>query len=182
MNRTPILAAALAALPLAALAQTPAAPADVLTVTGAYARSTNPKAGAAFMTIENKGSADCVLKGASAPAVTDRAELHTNREENGVMSMLSLESITVPAGGSHALERGGDHIMLMDTKAPLAEGDRIALTLDFGDCGQVPLTVAVDNKAGMPGAPGQAQGAGHMGGHDAPAAQGHGTGHGAPAN
>lgn len=169
MTRTLILAAAVAALPLAASAHAGhdhGTTVGDLTVTGAYARSTNPKVGAAFMTIENKGSTDCVLTAVSAPEVTDRAELHTNREENGVMSMLPIDSVTVPAGGSHALERGGDHVMLMDTKAPLAEGDEIALTLDFGACGQVPLTVKVDNKAGMPGAPASAQGhdAGH-GGH-----------------
>ena len=170
MNRTTLLAAALAALPLAAPAQdthaqdAPAA-ADGLTVTEAYARSTNPKVGAAFMTIRNAGPADCVLRGVSAPDVTGRAELHTHREENGVMSMARVESVTVPAGGSHALERGGDHVMLLDTQAPLAEGDEIALTLDFGDCGQVPLTVTVDNKAGMPGAQGQGHGQGH--GHGA---------------
>lgn len=167
MNRTLILAAAMAALPLAATAHEGhdhGTTVGDLTVTGAYARSTNPKVGAAFMTIENKGAADCVLTAVSAPEVTDRAELHTHREENGVMSMVPVEAVTVPAGGTHALERGGDHVMLMDTKAPLAEGDELALTLDFGACGQVPLTVKVDNKAGMP------------------AAHAHGAGHGAPAN
>lgn len=157
MNRTLILAAAVAALPLAASAQATqsqgaTAAAGDLTVTGAYARSTNPKAGAAFMTIENAGATDCVLSAVTAPDVTERAELHTHREENGVMSMVRIDSITIPAGGTHALERGGDHVMLIDTRAPLAEGDEVAMTLDFGDCGQVPLTVKVDNKAGMPGA------------------------------
>ena len=169
MNPTLILAAAMAVLSLAAPAHADhdhdhGATAGDLTVTGAYARSTNPKAGAAFMTIENKGSADCVLTAVSAPDLTDRAELHTHREENGVMSMVPIDSVTVPAGGTHALERGGDHVMLMDTRTALAEGDEIALTLDFGACGQVPVMVKVDNKAGMPGA------------------HGHGAGHGAPAN
>lgn len=158
MNRTLILAAALAALPLTAGAQDsaprPATTGD-LTVTDAYARSANPRVGAAFMTIRNDGARDCVLTAAAAPDVTDRAELHTHREENGVMSMMRIESITIPAGGSHALERGGDHVMMMDIKKPLAEGDEIAMTLDFGDCGQLHLTVPVDNSAGMPGAPGQ---------------------------
>ena len=160
MNRTLFLAAAMAALPLAASAHEGhdhGTTVGDLTVTGAYARSTNPKVGAAFMTIENKGAADCTLTAISAPEVTDRAELHTHREENGVMSMIQIDSITIPAGGAHALERGADHVMLMDTKAPLAQGDEIAMTLDFGDCGQVPLTVKVDNKAGMPGAQGHGQ-------------------------
>lgn len=167
MNRSMILAAALAALPLAAAAQTAApaqgatATAGDLTVTGAYARSANPKTGAAFMTIQNAGAADCVLTAVTAPDVTDHAELHTHREENGVMSMGPVESVTIPAGGAHALERGADHIMLMGTRTPLAEGDEIAMTLDFGACGQVPLTLRVDNQAGMPGAHGHGHEAAH---------------------
>ncbi|SEH87760.1 copper chaperone PCu(A)C [Paracoccus alkenifer] len=141
MNRTTMLAAALAALmPMSALAQDTAP-----TVSEAYARSTNPKVGAAFMTITNNGSKDCVLSAASAPDITDRAELHTHVEENGVMSMVEVDSITIPAGASHALDRGGDHVMFMATKAPMAQGDEFELTLDFGDCGTVPVTLSVDN-------------------------------------
>lgn len=139
MNRTSFIAAALAAiLPVAVLAQD-------ITVTDAYARSTNPSVGAAFMSITNNGSADCVLGAASAPQVTDRAELHTHVEENGVMSMVQVDSITIPAGTTHALERGGDHVMFMATKAPMAQGDEFELTLDFGTCGTVPVALRVDN-------------------------------------
>ena len=60
-------------------------------------------------------------------------------------------SITIPAGSSHALQRGGDHIMMMGTPQPLADGDPVALTLDFGTCGTLALTAAVDNQAGQPG-------------------------------
>lgn len=142
MKRTTMLAAALAVLaPMSALAQdTPP------TVSDAYARSTNPKVGAAFMTITNSGSTDCVLGAASAPDITDRAELHTHVEENGVMSMVQVDSITIPAGASHALERGGDHVMFMATKAPMTQGDEFELTLDFGACGTVPVTLQVDNE------------------------------------
>lgn len=139
MNRTSFIAAALAALlPAAVLAQD-------ITVTDAYARSTNPSVGAAFMSITNNGSTDCVLGAASAPQVTDRAELHTHVEENGVMSMVQVDSITIPAGTTHALERGGDHVMFMATKAPMAQGDEFELNLDFGTCGTVPVTLRVDN-------------------------------------
>lgn len=150
MNRTSMLAAALAALlPVAALAQdnqAEAADADSLTVTDAYARSTNPTVGAAFMSIANSGATDCVLVAASAPEVTDLAELHTHVEENGVMSMVQVDSITIPAGATHALERGGDHVMFMATKAPMTQGDEFELTLDFGECGTVPVAVRVDNE------------------------------------
>lgn len=170
MTHTPFFAAMLAAvLPVAALADDAAPSAQaVLEVSGAYARSTNPKVGAAFMTISNAGPTECVLRAASAPEVTDRAELHTHREENGVMSMVEVESIVIPAAGTHALARGGDHVMLIDTRAPMMQGDEFELILDFGDCGTVPVTVAVDNGAGM--AHGETP-APMMHGHAAPMAQ-----------
>lgn len=151
-----ILAAAVAAtLPLAAAAQTaaPAAPAaapaaaSAVTITDAFARSNNPDVGAVFMTIANAGTTDCVLTAATADGI-GRPELHTHRDEGGVMKMVKVDSMTIPPGGTHDLKRGGDHIMLMEPAAPLAQGQEIALTLDFGACGKVPLSVTIDNAAG----------------------------------
>ncbi|MFC0812355.1 copper chaperone PCu(A)C [Paracoccus panacisoli] len=169
MTRTFLTAAALAAiLPFGALtsaatAQTPAAaPAapSVLTITDAYARSTNPDVGAAFMTIANAGTTDCQLTGLTAEGF-DAPELHTHLEEGGVMKMVKVDAMTIPAGGTHSLERGGDHIMLMKPKAPVAQGQVVAMTLDFGACGTVPLSVTIDNNAGPKG---PAMGMGGMGG------------------
>lgn len=113
-------------------------------VSEAYARSTNPKSGAAFMAIQNPGTTDCVLTAASTPAA-ERAELHTNVETNGVMSMAPIDSVTVPAGGSAVLGRGGDHVMLFGLTKPLKQGDNFNLTLDFGACGTVVTEVPLDN-------------------------------------
>ena len=132
-----ILAAAVAAtLPLAAAAQTaaPAAPAaapaaaSAVTITDAFARSNNPDVGAVFMTIANAGTTDCVLTAATADGI-GRPELHTHRDEGGVMKMVKVDSMTIPAGGTHELKRGGDHIMLMEPAAPLAQGQEIACLL-----------------------------------------------------
>lgn len=133
------LTAVAALFPAAALAQ------DGLAVRDAYARSANPKAGAVFMVIENRGTTECILTAASTEAA-ERAELHTHAEEAGVMKMSRIEDgIAVPAGGEHGLVRGGDHVMLMGLQSPLADGDTVALTLDFGDCGTLPVEATVDN-------------------------------------
>lgn len=176
MNRTILTAAALAAfVPLTAAAQTAApttAPATtpVVTVTDAYARSNNPDVGAAFMTITNAGTADCVLGAITADGFAS-PELHTHREEAGVMKMVKVDSLTVPAGAAHDLKRGGDHIMLMKPKAPVMQGQAVAMTLDFGSCGTVPVTLTVDNNAGPALGHGIMDGTQH-GAH---------AGHGAPA-
>ena len=125
--------AALAVLsPAAALAQ------DGLTIRDAYARSANPRSGAVFMVVENHRDAECRLIGAASDAA-EMVELHTHAEVDGVMKMQKVE------GGQHALARGGDHVMLMGLTAPLADGDTVALTLDFGDCGTRQVEAPVDN-------------------------------------
>lgn len=133
------LAAVAALIPAAALAH------DGLTIRDAYARSANPQTGAVFMAVENHRKVDCTLTGASSD-VAKMTELHTHAEESGVMQMRKVEGgIAIPAGGDHALARGGDHVMLMGLTAPLAQGDTVALTLDFGDCGTYPVEANVDN-------------------------------------
>ena len=118
---------------------------DGLMIRDAYVRSTNPKTAAAFMAVENHWDAECRLTGVSSDAA-ELVELHTHAEADGVMKMQKIEDgIVIPAGGEHALARGGDHVMLMGLTSPLAQGDSIALTLDFGDCGTQQVEAAVDN-------------------------------------
>ena len=142
MNRTLFAAVIAAALPVAALAQT--APVEIAE---AFARSSNQKTGAAFMTLHNTGQKDCTLVAVSTPA-SETAELHTNIEhDNGMMEMRPIEGgISIPAGQTHALARGGDHVMMMGLTENLETGGEIALSLDFGDCGTVEATVPVDNE------------------------------------
>lgn len=150
-----------------------AAAAGPIRITGAYARSSNPKTGAVFMAIANDGAEACTLTAAQTPA-SPRAELHTHIDDAGVMKMTKIDRIEIPAGGTHDLARGGDHIMLMDMPAALAEGQEVALTLDFGACGTVPLNVVVEPAAGGPRT-----------GHDAAMQHGSAADHGshtAPAN
>lgn len=132
--------AALAVLtPAAALAQ------DGLAIRDAYLRSANPKTAAAFMVLENHRDVECRLTGVSSDAAA-MVELHTHSEQDGVMKMHKIEGgIAIPAGGEHALARGGDHVMLMGLAKPLAAGDTALLTLDFGPCGTQQVEVSLDN-------------------------------------
>jgi len=136
------LFAAAAALSLAM----PAFAGDIM-VKDAYARTSTmmSKSGAAFMTLMNHGSEDDRLIGASSD-VAQRVELHTHKEDaNGVMQMLEVEEgFPVPAGGMHALARGGDHVMFMGLNRPLAQGDIVTLTLTFEKAGDMTIEVPVD--------------------------------------
>ncbi|CUH76841.1 hypothetical protein TRM7557_01089 [Tritonibacter multivorans] len=138
----------LCAATAATLALTTAAFADSqIMVHDAYARSANPKAGAAFMHIMNHGDeADRLV--AVKSDVSARTELHTHKEDaNGVMKMMEVkEGFEIPAGGMHMLKRGGDHVMFMGLNAPFEDGATVPVTLVFEKAGEVVIDVAVDQK------------------------------------
>src|SRR5262245_297682 len=96
-----------------------------------WSRATAAKVGGAFVTLRNNGArADRLVK-VSSP-VAEKAEIHETKIENGVATMRPAESVEIkPRGGSVQLKPGGLHIMLMDLKRPLKEGERIKLTFTF---------------------------------------------------
>ncbi|MCW5698849.1 MAG: copper chaperone PCu(A)C [Rhodospirillales bacterium] len=121
-----------------------------IVVQGPWARASASmaKAGAAFMTIENKGSALDRLVSASAD-VSDKVELHTHIKEGDVMKMRQVEAIDVPAGGTTELKPGGLHVMFMGLKHPLNEGESFPLTLSFEGAGEVTVDVVVKEAGAM---------------------------------
>lgn len=124
-NRRLILAAAAALLlPLGTLAQ------STVTVSGVWVRETVPgrNVTAAYATVENPGTADLQIVGASAE-VAGRVEMHEMMRSGDMMKMSPVKAITVPAKGKVELKPGGLHIMLFDLKRPLKEGETVELTL-----------------------------------------------------
>lgn len=135
-------------LTTAALLACVAAPALAeIQIEAPYARAATPtaKAGAAFMVIENTGAAADRLIGASSDAAA-RVELHTHEDMGeGVMRMVHVEEgFEIPAGASHMLMRGGDHVMLMGLTRSLTQGDTVTVTLTFEQAGEVVVSMPVD--------------------------------------
>lgn len=132
---------AAATLATAAFAQ------DTITVDDAYARSSGKtaKAGAAFMMIQNTGATDDRLIGVESDAAA-RVELHTHIvDENGVAKMTQVEEgISIPAGETHMLKRGGDHVMFMGLTAPFERDALVPVTLIFETAGEVEIEIPVD--------------------------------------
>ena len=127
----------------AAVSLSTAAKADIL-VEDAYARASNMMAGAAFMTITNTGDADDRLLSA-ASAAAERVELHTHVMDGDVMRMIEVEEgFAIAAGETHALARGGDHVMFMGLAAPFEDGATVEVTLTFEQAGEVVVEIPVD--------------------------------------
>jgi copper(I)-binding protein len=134
----------------AAVAVTVAFPAlagTEITIEDPYARAMgrSAMAGAAFMQIMNAGDEDDRLIAARSE-ISERVELHTHiQNAEGVMQMVEVpEGWVIPAGASHGLERGGDHVMFMGLRQIMEHGSTVTVTLVFEKAGEITLDIPVD--------------------------------------
>jgi len=155
---------------LAAVALAFAAPAlahDGVHVVDPYARvmGAMAKSGAAFMVIENHAAKDDRLVKAASD-LAERVELHTHKADaSGNMQMVHVpEGFVIPAGGSHALMRGSDHVMFLGLTRSVKHGDVVQVTLTFEHAGDVVVEIPVD----LERKPEAAAHGGHMHGNKAP--------------
>lgn len=115
-------------------------------VKDAWVREVPPtsKMSAAYMVIENKGKEADRLVDASNN-VSEITEIHETVEGK----MRRVKAVEVPAGGKVELKPGGLHIMLINLKKPLKEGDTVELTLKFEKSGEVKVQAPVKKGMGM---------------------------------
>lgn len=103
-----------------------------VTVTEPWIRATVPqqKVTGAFMRLQSATPARLVAVQAD---VAGRAELHEMAMDGQTMRMRRLDSVELPAGKPVNLASGGYHIMLMDLKRQVKDGETVALTLTVQD-------------------------------------------------
>jgi copper(I)-binding protein len=117
----------LAGAALAALAVALPAAAQV-TVTEPWVRGTvqGQMATGAFMKLQS--AKDARLIEAASP-VAGVVEIHEMALENNVMRMRAVQALELPAGRVVELKPGGYHVMLMDLKQQMKEGELVPVTL-----------------------------------------------------
>jgi periplasmic copper chaperone A len=116
-----------------------------LAITQAWSRATpgGARVGGGYLTIENKGSAPDRLIGGSSD-VADKIQVHEMAMNNGVMTMRALDKgLVIEPGKTVKLAPGGYHLMLLDLKRPLKQGDKLPVTLEFEKAGKVSLSLDV---------------------------------------
>ncbi|MBL8403447.1 MAG: copper chaperone PCu(A)C [Dechloromonas sp.] len=108
--------------------------ADQVVVQDPYVRLAPPNAPAtgAFMVIKNNGDKDIKVVKAENTA-SKVTELHNHLNEGGVMKMRPVQSVDIKAKGEAVLKPGGLHVMLIDLKAAMKEGDVVPITFTFDD-------------------------------------------------
>jgi copper(I)-binding protein len=123
--------------------------ADSLAFSNAWVRATPPNAKVAggFVEILNAGkNADRLLSASSDAA--ERVEIHEMKMAGDVMQMRQLtEGLMIPAGQSVQLKPGSYHLMLMAPKKPIAEGQKLIITLVFEKAGKRSLEFTAAKQA-----------------------------------
>lgn len=153
-NTAPATAATTTASPTAATS-TPANPtgttatAAAVTVADPWARATEEQMTAVFGELTNTTDEELTVVGASSEAA-GMTELHEMVDDgSGEMVMRELEGgFTIPAGETHTLEPGGDHVMLMDLPGPIEPGQEVPVTLQLSDGSEVILEAVGRDFAG----------------------------------
>jgi periplasmic copper chaperone A len=150
----------------AGIVAAPAAAADYdagsMHISTPWARAT-PKgaaAGAGYMTITNNGTTpdtvSCVSDDASV-----QCQIHSATMEGGVMKMRPVEDgLDIKPGETVTLQPRGYHIMFVNLKHPLEQGQSVKATLKFEHAGSVDVEYPIV-AIGAP-APGVAAGGGTM--------------------
>lgn len=99
--------------------------------------------GVGFLTLVNAGKTPVTLKSAESPAA-GKVEIHQSAMANGVMTMRRQDAgVVVPAGGEVALAPGGYHFMLLGLKRAQGPGQKVPVTLIFGDGRKIQVELTV---------------------------------------
>jgi hypothetical protein len=121
-----------------------------------WARATPKGAAVAggYLTIVNTGSAPDRLTGGASP-VAGRLEIHEMRMSDGTMRMRPMPAgVELKPGATVEFRPGSYHLMFVNLKEPLVQGQRVKGTLTFEKAGTIEIEYVVE----AIGAPSSSQG------------------------
>lgn len=119
--------------------------AGAITIEQPWSRATpgGAKVASGYFTIKNSGDSPDWLISVTAD-VAGRTGIHQMSMADGMMRMREVtEDLTIPANRSVAFEPSSYHLMFMDLKRPLKEGETFSGTLTFEKAGKVSITFEV---------------------------------------
>jgi copper(I)-binding protein len=119
--------------------------AGALTIEAPWARATpgGAKVAGGFMRVTNSGKEPDRLVGGTVP-FAGRFEIHEMAMEGGIMKMRHLaKGLEIKPGETVELKPGGLHVMFMDLKHGLKDGQTVKGTLVFEKAGKVDVEYKV---------------------------------------
>lgn len=102
--------------------------------------------GMGYLTLRNQGTEDDQLIAVSA-AIATKSELHISLKTGAGLKSEPIDAITIPAGGEIKLEPSGSHIIFINLKKSLKEGERFPVTLQFKNAGMITVDMFVQKNA-----------------------------------
>ncbi len=116
-------------LPIALVMLSAGAYADDIKVENAWTRATAPGQTEAmvYMSITSNQNATIVAVSSSAAKA---GEMHNMEHKGGMMRMIEVKSISLPANERMDMQLHGYHLQLSGLKAPLKAGTKVPLTMD----------------------------------------------------
>lgn len=119
---------------------------SALEITQAWSPEAPPgRTMAGFMTISNTGNVPIKLVDGYSVGF-GRIEIHDMINDDGVMRMRRLDSLTVEANATVQLRPGSYHVMLMEPKETYVANDRIPLTLVDDQNREYEITLTVRSR------------------------------------
>jgi len=137
-----------------------------LTINEPFARAALDR-GSVYFTVENTGTEDDALIGASSD-VAGKVELHQTVTEGASTMMKPVDKIVVPVGETTTLKPGGLHVMMTELTRELKLDDTFSVTLEFEKAGSVNFEVTVTSYTEETTAPMDSGGATGMAGTSTP--------------
>jgi hypothetical protein len=132
---------------------TSTAAAQGVNAVNAWARATAPGQTNASVYLDLTSDSNAAVVGVGSPAA-GRAELHSMTMSDGIMRMRPLARIDLPAGKTVNLSPNGVHVMLVDLKKPLKQGDKLPLVVSIQSSGMSLTTLNIEAEVrGMDGSP-----------------------------
>ncbi len=99
----------------------------------------------AFFVLKNDGKEDVEVKSISSN-VAKVTEFHTMEMKDNKMVMRKIDKVVIPAGKMFAILKGSDkHVMLIDLKNSLHEGDDVTFDIELSNGEKLNFTVKAEN-------------------------------------
>ncbi len=123
---------------------------DVLSASDAYILEAPPTArsNVGYVEVSNSSRRPVRLLAIDSDRFA-RHEMHSMREEAGVMQMRNERTLEVPPRGSVKFEPGGYHLMLFGADPPLRAGEKVKLLLQSASGDELNVVFEVRAQPGM---------------------------------
>jgi periplasmic copper chaperone A len=115
-----------------------------LVVEGGHVRASLPgvNSTSAYLSLRNAGTTELVLIAVSSPAAA-KVTLHNTMNHDGMLHMMSMATLSIPAGSGVEFTTGAMHLMLEELTATLEVDNEVELRLLFANGEQQTIKLPV---------------------------------------